>query len=118
MRGTTAITNTINKMTTDLQTVIDDVQVLLKTTGETPKKLFREAKPRFKKTLKHARKDVVKLEHDVARNVRKAARATDNYTRDHAWTVAGAVAGVGAGVGLLVGLLAGRRHPGLEREDH
>lgn len=118
MRGTEAITNTINKMTTDLKTVIDDAQVLLRNSGEAPKNAFREAKTKFEKTLEYAKDEVVDLEHGVAGKVRNVAHATDAYTRNHAWSVVGAIAGVGVGVGLLFGLLAGRKHRGLEREDH
>jgi ElaB/YqjD/DUF883 family membrane-anchored ribosome-binding protein len=43
----------------------------------------------------------------MRRRVRKLARNTDNYVRDHSWTIIGAA----AGVALLIGLIgATRRH--------
>ncbi len=114
MKGTKAITNTINKMTKDMKSVIDDAEVLLKTTRETPKVAFNEAKTRFEKTLKHAKNGALELEHEVAGKVHKAVNTTDLYARDHVWSLAGA----GATIGLLVGLLLIHNHRGLEREDH
>jgi ElaB/YqjD/DUF883 family membrane-anchored ribosome-binding protein len=114
MKGTETITNTINKMTIDLKTVIDDAEVLLRNTREAPKTAYREAKARFERTIDHARGGVAELEHEVAGKVREAAHTTDAFVRDHAWNLAGA----GVAFGLLVGLLARLGHRGLEREDH
>jgi ElaB/YqjD/DUF883 family membrane-anchored ribosome-binding protein len=41
----------------------------------------------------------------MQRRVRRYARDTDAYVRDHSWGIIGAV----AGVALLIGLLASRR---------
>ena len=114
MKGTEAITKTIDKMTRDLKTVIDDAEVLLKTTRETPRIAFKEAKTRFEKTLRHAKDEALELEHEVAGKVRKAAKTTDRYVKDHPWGLAGA----GATIGLVVGLLVALTPRGLDREDH
>jgi len=42
----------------------------------------------------------------MQRRIRRMARSTDTYVRDHSWAAIGAA----AGIGLIVGLLSNRRH--------
>lgn len=86
----------------DLRAVARDAEDLLKATADATGKQVQDARQRTRKTLDQA------LEHlderKMRRQVRKVARRTDHYVRDHSWSIIGAV----AGVALLVGLFTRR----------
>lgn len=82
----------------DLRAVARDAEDLLKATADATGKQVEEARTRTRKTLDRALDNL--NERKVRRKVRKAVRETDDYVRDHSWSVIG----VAAGVALLVGL--------------
>jgi ElaB/YqjD/DUF883 family membrane-anchored ribosome-binding protein len=86
----------------DLSAVARDAEALLGATADSSSRRIQEVRARTERTLRQA---IDHLDSDrLQRRVRKAARQTDSYVRDHSW---GAI-GLAAGIGLLIGWLARR----------
>lgn len=102
MRNGSALQSPMKDLRRDLQAVARDTEALLKATAEVTGERVQEARARTEKSLHN----VVDHLYDrrMQRRVRRIARHTDTYVRDHSWSVIG----VAAGVALLVGLLSRR----------
>ena len=87
----------------DLQSVARDAEELLRATADVANDRVQQARARTEKTVKQAFDNL--YDRRMQRRVRRYARDTNAYVRDHSWTIIGAV----AGIALLVGLLASRR---------
>jgi ElaB/YqjD/DUF883 family membrane-anchored ribosome-binding protein len=92
----------IRHLRKDLQSVARDAEELLRATADVTNDRVQEARARTEKTVKQAFDNL--YDRRMQRRVRKYARYTDTYVRDHSWGIIGAV----AGVALIVGLLARR----------
>ncbi|TMQ49358.1 MAG: DUF883 family protein [Candidatus Eisenbacteria bacterium] len=89
----------------DMKAVIADAEELLKaTTGATGERITA-ARARAEETLRAARQKLAGLEDAVVDQAKEAARAADEYVREHPW---GAV-GIAAVAGLLLGVMISRR---------
>ena len=89
----------------DTKAVIADAEELLKaTTGATGERITA-ARARAEETLRAARQKLAGLEDAVVDQAKEAARAADEYVREHPW---GAV-GIAAVAGLLLGVMISRR---------
>lgn len=86
----------------DLQNVARDAEALLRATADITNDRVQEARARTEKTVKQAFDHL--YDRRMRRRVRRYARHTDEYVRDHSWSIIGAV----AGVALLIGLLSRR----------
>jgi ElaB/YqjD/DUF883 family membrane-anchored ribosome-binding protein len=86
----------------DLEAVARDAEALLKATADVAGDHIQEARARTQATLKTTFDNL--YDRRMQRRVRRIARTTDSYVRDHSWSVIGAA----AGVALLVGLLTRR----------
>mgnify|MGYP005825707919 CR=1 FL=1 len=86
----------------DLQAVARDTEALLKATAEVTGERVQEARSRTEESLRNVVDHL--YDRKMRRRVRRVARQTDAYVRDHSWSVIG----VAAGVALLVGLLTRR----------
>lgn len=97
-----ALHSPIRNLQKDLRNVARDAEELLKATADVTHVGVQEARTRAQKTVSEA------MDHlygrRLQRKVRRYARYTDTYVRDHSWSVIGAV----AGVALLIGLLTRR----------
>lgn len=93
----------IRHLRKDLQSVARDAEELLRATADVTNDRVQEARARTEKTVRQAFDHL--YDRRMQRRVRKYARYTDTYVREHSWGVIGAV----AGIALLVGLLAARR---------
>ena len=97
-----ALQSPIRNLRKDLRNVARDAEELLKATANVTNDGVQEARTRAQQTVSQA------LDHlygqRLQRKMRRYARYTDTYVRDHSWAVIGAV----AGVALLIGLLARR----------
>lgn len=86
----------------DLSAVARDAEALLGATADSSSSRVQEVRERTERTLRRA------LDHldgeRLQRRMRKAARRTDSYVRDHSWGAIGLV----AGIGLFIGWLARR----------
>ena len=86
----------------DLQAVARDAEALVKATANVTSDHVQEARTRTQDALQTAFDNL--YNRRMQRRVRKLARNTDTYVRDHPWSIIGAA----AGVALLVGLLTRR----------
>ncbi|PRC91545.1 DUF883 family protein [Solimicrobium silvestre] len=89
----------------DLQAVIKDAEVLMKSSALPNGEDFRSAKERIETTLKNAKDEIIRLEKLVVGKTKEAAQATDTYVKDNPWQAVG----LGAAVGLVIGLLISRK---------
>ena len=104
MKNGSALHAPMKDLRQDLSAVARDTEALLKATAEITGERVQEARARAQETLRTA----VDHHYDrrMQRRIRRMARTTDPYVRDHSWAVIGAA----AGIGLIVGLLSNRRH--------
>ncbi len=98
-----AFESPIRHLRRDLQNVARDAEELLRATADVTNDRVQEARSRTQKTVRQAFDHL--YDRRMQRRVRKYARYTDAYVRDHTWGIIGAV----AGVALVVGLLARRQ---------
>lgn len=92
----------VNDLRNDLRAVARDTEALLKATAEVTGERVQEARARTEKSLGQIMDTV--YDRKMRRRVRRIARDTDSYVRDHSWTVIATA----AGVALLIGLLTRR----------
>ena len=97
-----ALHSNIRSLRNDFRNVARDAEELLKATADITNDRVQEARGRAQQTLSQALDHL--YDRRLQRKVRRYARDTDSYVRDHSWSVIGAV----AGVALLIGLLARR----------
>lgn len=97
-----ALHSPLRSLQKDLRNVAKDAEELLRATADVTNDRVQEARSRAQKTVSQA------MDHlygrRIQRKMRRYARSTDVYVRDHSWQVIGAV----AGVALLIGLLSRR----------
>jgi ElaB/YqjD/DUF883 family membrane-anchored ribosome-binding protein len=94
-----------DQLVVDMKAVIADAEELLKaTTGATGERI-NAARARAEETLKAAREKLAGFDDVVMDQAKEAAKAADEYVREHPW---GAV-GIAAVAGLLVGVMIARR---------
>lgn len=86
----------------DLRAVARDTEALLQATAEVASEQVQEARTRTEKSLSQVLDNV--YDRKMRRRVKRLARETDSYVRDHSWSVIATA----AGVALLVGLLTHR----------
>ena len=98
-----AFDNPLRHLRNDLQSVARDAEALLRATADVANDRVQEARSRTEKTVQQAFEHL--YDRKMQRRVRRYARDTDAYVRDHSWGIIGVV----AGVALLIGLLASRR---------
>ena len=98
-----AFDSPIRHLRKDLQCVARDAEELLRATADVTNERVQEARSRTQKTVQRAFDHL--YDRRMQRRVRKYARYTDTYVREHSWGIIGAV----AGVALIVGLFAARR---------
>ena len=102
---TSTTTDARDQLVADMKTVIADAEELLKATAGATGERIGVARARAEETLRSAREKLAGLDDAVIDRAKDAARAADDYVREHPW---GAV-GIAAGAGLLIGLLVSRR---------
>jgi ElaB/YqjD/DUF883 family membrane-anchored ribosome-binding protein len=96
---------TTDQLVSDLKTVMNNAEALLKATSEQTGDRIQEVRAQAEESLRQARARVNEMEEQALRAAREMADATEEYVRDNPWQSVG----VAAGVGLLLGLLIGRR---------
>jgi ElaB/YqjD/DUF883 family membrane-anchored ribosome-binding protein len=104
MKNGSAFQSPLKDLRQDLSAVARDTEALLKATAEVTGERVQEARSRAQETLRTAVDHL--YDKQMQRRIRRMARTTDSYVRDHSWAVIGAA----AGIGLIVGLLSNRRH--------
>lgn len=96
---------TTDQLVSDLKTVMNDAEDLLRATSTQTGERVQEVRARAEQSLRQARARVTEIEQEALRAAREMADATEEYVRDNPWQSIG----VAAGVGLLLGLLIARR---------
>src|SRR5687768_6309647 len=94
-----------DQLVSDLKTVMQDAEALLKATSTQTGEKIQEVRARAEESLRQAKQRLSSIEDEALRRAREVADATDEYVRDNPWQSVG----IAAGVGLLVGLLLARR---------
>lgn len=96
---------TAEQLVSDLKTVIQDAEALLRATSNQTGERIQEVRARAEESLKAARARLSALEDEALKRARELADVTDDYVRTNPWQSVG----IAAGVGLLLGLLLGRK---------
>lgn len=96
---------TTDKLVSDLKTVIEDAEALLRATSAQTGEKIQEVRARAEASLQQARTRVTELEDEALRRARELADATEEYVRDNPWQSVG----IAAGIGLVLGVLISRR---------
>jgi ElaB/YqjD/DUF883 family membrane-anchored ribosome-binding protein len=96
---------TTDQLLTDLKTVMNDAEALLRATSTQTGEKIQEVRARAEESLRQAKARLSSIEEEALRRAREVADATDEYVRENPWQSVG----IAAGVGLLVGLLLARR---------
>jgi ElaB/YqjD/DUF883 family membrane-anchored ribosome-binding protein len=96
---------TTDQLLTDLKTVMNDAEALLRATSTQTGEKIQEVRARAEESLRQAKQRLSSIEDEALRRAREVADATDEYVRENPWQSVG----IAAGVGLLVGLLLARR---------
>lgn len=96
---------TTAKLMEDLQTVVRDVEALLRETATQTGEKVQEVRARAQESLRNAKARLSEVQDAVVERTQEAAESADTYVRKNPWQSVG----VAAGVGLLIGLLLSRR---------
>ena len=104
MRNGSALRSPIRDLRNDLRVVARDTEALLRATADVSGDRIQEARARTERSLHNVLEHV--YDRKMRRRMRRMARDTDAYVRDHSWSMIGAV----AAVALLGGLIARGRH--------
>lgn len=103
MAPDTAVTK--DKLVEDLKIVISDAEELLRATASQAGEKVTAARQKVQDSLHLAKTELAGVQDEIIDKGMEAARATDQYVRDHPWHAVG----VAVGIGLVIGLLISRR---------
>jgi ElaB/YqjD/DUF883 family membrane-anchored ribosome-binding protein len=98
-----ALQTPINDLRKDLQAVARDADALLRATADVTGDKVQEARAKTQETVRQALDSL--YGPGLPRRVKRIARDTDTYVRDHSWSIIGAA----AGAALVIGLFSARR---------
>jgi|JRYL01.1.fsa_nt_gb ElaB/YqjD/DUF883 family membrane-anchored ribosome-binding protein len=93
------------KLVADIKTVMAELDELVRDSASDVGDDLVDLKGKLRDQVSAARETLSDLESRVADRAKSAARAGDEYVRDHTWTSVG----IAAGVGVVIGLLLNRR---------
>jgi ElaB/YqjD/DUF883 family membrane-anchored ribosome-binding protein len=96
---------TTDQLVSDLKTVMQDAEALLRATSSQTGERIQEVRARAEQSLQQARARLSELEQEAYKRAQEVADATEGYVRENPWQSVG----IAAGVGLLIGLLLSRR---------
>ena len=93
------------RLTSDLRTLADDAEALLRHAVQDAGEGYAGARARLEQSVARAKEQLAGADQAVRSRVRETGGAVDEYVHENPWR---AIC-VGAGVGLLAGLLLARR---------
>ena len=96
---------TKEKLVADLKVVVSDAEELLRATASQAGEKVSAARERIQASLATAKVKLTEAERALLEKTKEAARATDDYVREHPWQAVG----VAAVAGLVLGILISRR---------
>jgi ElaB/YqjD/DUF883 family membrane-anchored ribosome-binding protein len=94
-----------DQLVSDLKTVIQDAEALLKATSSLTGEKIQEVRARAEASLRQAQVRITEVEEEAMRRAREIADAADEYVHENPWQAVG----IAAGIGLVLGLLVARR---------
>jgi len=94
-----------DQLVTDLKTVMQDAEALLKATSTLTGEKIQEVRARAEESLRQAKTRLTEVEEEAMRRAREIAEAADEYVQENPWQSVG----IAAGIGLVLGLLIARR---------
>jgi ElaB/YqjD/DUF883 family membrane-anchored ribosome-binding protein len=96
---------TREKLVSDLRIVIGDAEELLKATAQNAGETVAAARAKVQASMNGAKKRLADVSDATLDSAKVAARATDEFVREHPWQAVG----IGAAVGVILGMLISRR---------
>ena len=93
------------KLVSDLKIVIGDAEELLRATASAAGETVSAARARVQASMNGAKKRLTEAGAATADHAKVAARATDEFVREHPWEAVG----IGAALGVILGMLISRR---------
>src|SRR5678815_645174 len=78
---------TTDQLLTDLKTVMNDAEALLRATSTQTGEKIQEVRARAEESLRQAKARLSSLEDEALRRAREVADATDEYVRENPWPV-------------------------------
>jgi ElaB/YqjD/DUF883 family membrane-anchored ribosome-binding protein len=90
------------KLAADLRLVIADTEALLRATAGQAGETVAAARAKVENSLESAKDKLGPLGEEAAEQARAAARAADDYVREHPWQAVGIAALAGIALGLLI----------------
>jgi ElaB/YqjD/DUF883 family membrane-anchored ribosome-binding protein len=91
-----------DKLTADLNTVIEDTEQLLQATANQASEKVVAARARVQETIKAVKQKIDTTEDLAVAKAKATVVATDEYVHEHPWALIGAAAAIGALVGMLI----------------
>lgn len=92
------------RLVTDLRSLINDAEELLRATANQAGETAALARQKIEQSLIEGKKALADAEKILLQKTKEAADVADDYVRDNPWSAVG----IAAGVGLLLGLLIRR----------
>jgi ElaB/YqjD/DUF883 family membrane-anchored ribosome-binding protein len=93
------------KLVSDLRIVIGDAEELLKATAHSAGETVAAARAKVQQSMNGAKKRLTEAGAVTVDQAKVAARATDEFVREHPWQAVG----IGAAIGVILGMLISRR---------
>lgn len=91
------------KFFSDLKTVIENAEQLLRATAEQSGEHLAEARDKTRDRLRTARERLGEIEEDLISEARARAKAADGYVHEKPWRSIGVAAGLAFALGVLMG---------------
>jgi len=105
MNANAEVEVTTDQLVSDLKTVMEDAEALLKATSALTGEKIQEVRARAEESLRQAKVRLTQVEEEAMRRAREIADAADEYVHENPWQSVG----IAAGIGLVVGVLLARR---------
>jgi ElaB/YqjD/DUF883 family membrane-anchored ribosome-binding protein len=105
MNANAEVEVTTDQLVSDLKTVMEDAEALLKATSALTGEKIQEVRARAEESLRQAKVRLTQVEEEAMRRAREIADAADEYVHENPWQSVG----IAAGIGLVLGLLMARR---------
>lgn len=90
------------KLVTDLKTLIDDAEDLLKASANQAGEKFSVARQKIEQSLVEGKKSLADAERALVAKSKEAADIADDYVRENPWSSVGIAAALGLVIGMLI----------------
>ena len=90
------------KLVTDLRTLIDDAEELLKLSANQAGEKFSVARQKIEQSLVEGKKSLADAERVLIAKSKEAADIADDYVRENPWSSVGIAAAAGLVIGMLI----------------